>query len=240
MVMPTTLVIEKLDAIREDGKLILRAVEEIGTVVWKDDGTYAVYAPDEAARSFITAQIEKVLKAGVHSHWGKTYPDESHILYGRQLNPADRSYAQWLARQLFGPEDTFEGKKVVALTARDSSEARQQLENANRGVEFRRRADILKAGEGTIVQWLQDNGYTTNWEARSPETTDIGAEAVEAHVLVQIRSAVVPDMPSALSSDEERSLKARATAINYQAWEAKVQLDAKLQPVGQIMWRQLV
>ena len=49
-----------------------------------------------------------------------------------------------------------------------------------------------------------------------------------------------PNEPSSLSSDEERNIKSRASALGYEPWEVKVQLDESLQLVDKIKWRHLI
>ena len=100
--------------------------------------------------------------------------------------------------------------------------------------------EIGQAGERIVVQWLRSKGYIIDrWDTQSPGSTDIEAHHSQAHILVQVKSAVYPNDPPHLSSDEERNIKSRATRIGAQAYEARVQLDSNLQLLGQIMWRKL-
>lgn len=100
--------------------------------------------------------------------------------------------------------------------------------------------EIGQAGERIVVQWLRSKGYTIdNWDTQAPGSTDIEAHHSTAKILVQVKSAVNPNEPSSLSSDEERNIKSRATRINAVAWEARVQLDSSLELNGDIMWRKL-
>jgi hypothetical protein len=88
-----------------------------------------------------------------------------------------------------------------------------------------------------------DKGFTImtwNTPEQSPGSADI--EAIEAstkkRILVQVRSAIKPNVPAGLSSDEEGNLKSHATKTGVEAWEAKVQLDSSLQQ-GAVSWRRL-
>ena len=101
--------------------------------------------------------------------------------------------------------------------------------------------EIGQAGERIVVQWLKEAGYTVKmWDTESPGSTDIEAESSKGHVLlVQVKSAVHPNEPPSLSRDEERKIESRATRIGAEAWEARVQLNASLEVIGEIHWRKL-
>jgi len=99
--------------------------------------------------------------------------------------------------------------------------------------------EIGQAGEQIVNQWLRSNGYSTNLDTRLPGSTDIEAKSTNTSLLVQVKSSVQPSQPASLSADEERNIKSRATKLRYEAWEARVQLDARLQLVGQVIWRKL-
>ena len=99
--------------------------------------------------------------------------------------------------------------------------------------------DVGRAGEAVIVKELQAKGYTIiRWDTQSPGSSDIEANT-GTHLLVQVKSAVSPNVAASLSSDEERNIKSRATRIGAQAWEARVQLDSGLRN-GTVSWRHLV
>jgi Holliday junction resolvase len=100
--------------------------------------------------------------------------------------------------------------------------------------------EIGQAGERIVAQWLRGSGYTIDRvDTRSPGSTDIEARSSQKCLLVQVKSAVLPNEPSSLSSDEKRNIKSRATRIGCEAWEAGVQLDPNLRPAREITWRQL-
>jgi len=101
--------------------------------------------------------------------------------------------------------------------------------------------EIGQAGERIVVQGLKEAGYAIKrWDTQSPGSTDIEAATSKGHILlVQVKSAVHPNEPPSLSSDEERNIESRATRIGAEAWEARVQLNARLQLVGEMQWRKV-
>ena len=101
--------------------------------------------------------------------------------------------------------------------------------------------EIGQVGERIVVQRLEEAGYTIKrWDTESPGSTDIEAESSAGHILlVQVKSAVHPNEPPSLSSDEERNIESRAMRIGADAWEARVQLSASLELIGEIQWRKL-
>ena len=99
--------------------------------------------------------------------------------------------------------------------------------------------NIGQTGERIVGIYLQQKGYRTNVDTKLPGSTDIEAIGNTTSLLVQVKSAILPNTPVSLSSDEERNIKSRAANLRYEAWEAKVQLDNKLSLVGEIIWRKL-
>jgi hypothetical protein len=114
---------------------------------------------------------------------------------------------------------------------------------ANAGVYWKEQMasafDIGRAGELLVVAWLANKGYSTNIDTKGPGSTDIEARGTTASLLVQVKTAILPSLPDALSAVELRNITTRAARLGCQAWEARVQLDARLRPVGAIAWRQL-
>lgn len=101
---------------------------------------------------------------------------------------------------------------------------------------------IGQAGEGAVVAWLQSKGFTvTKWNTQAPGATDIEATTRTVSLLVQVKAAISPSEPASLSTDEAARITSRATQTGMQAWEARVQLDASLKPLGNITftWRRL-
>lgn len=101
--------------------------------------------------------------------------------------------------------------------------------------------EIGQAGERIVVLWLKEAGYTIKrWDTESPGATDIEAETSEGRVLlVQVKSAVHPNRPPSLSRNEYRRIESRAMRSKADAWEARVQLNASLELMGEIQWRRL-
>lgn len=99
--------------------------------------------------------------------------------------------------------------------------------------------DIGRIGEQIVAQELKEKGYQTNVDTKQAGATDIEAEAPTNKLLVQVRTAVLPSLPASLSALEGTELKARASQLGLQAWEAKVQLDFTLKQIGKIQWRQI-
>jgi len=98
---------------------------------------------------------------------------------------------------------------------------------------------VKLAGERAAVSWLESKGFTiAKWETRTPGSADIEAKSGK-HLLVQVRTAVQPEDPPSLTSEDEEGIISRAAKIDAEAWEARVQLDANLQLQGKIKWRKL-
>jgi hypothetical protein len=94
-------------------------------------------------------------------------------------------------------------------------------------------------GERLVAHWLAEHGYSTNLDTKAPGSTDIEARGNAKSLLVQVKSAVQPNTPDTLSSDEVRNITARAARLGFEAWEARVQLDQQQRQVGDIQWRKL-
>ena len=99
---------------------------------------------------------------------------------------------------------------------------------------------VGQAGERIVVDWLRAKRYSVDrWDTQSPGSTDIEARGTAITVLVQVKSAVAPNQPSALSRDEVAAIKSRAAKMSGEAWQAQVQLDSQLRVVGEIKWMKL-
>jgi len=99
-------------------------------------------------------------------------------------------------------------------------------------------ADIGRVGEAHVVRWLQQRGYWTNWDTKAPGATDIEARGIE-NLLVQVKAAVQPDVPAALSPAEVSAIKERAARIGFSVYSAGVTLDRTLRLVGEVQWVKL-
>jgi len=100
-------------------------------------------------------------------------------------------------------------------------------------------AEIGAAGERIVNNWLIGNNYKTNLNTRQPGSTDIEAVGPKASLLVQVKTALSPSTPADPSSDEVRNIKSRAARLGYEAWQAKVTVDANANFVGKIQWQRL-
>ena len=99
--------------------------------------------------------------------------------------------------------------------------------------------DVGTAGELAVVLWLQAKGYNiNNWDTKAPGSTDIEVAGSNLKLLVRVKSASFPKIPSSLSIAEELNITLRSFITKAQAWEARVLLNTELQPIG-IGWRKL-
>jgi hypothetical protein len=98
---------------------------------------------------------------------------------------------------------------------------------------------IGNVAERRVAYWLEDYGYSTNIGSKDPSSTEIEGRGNSRSLLVRVKSAVQPNTPDTLSTDEICSLTERAARRGWEAWEARVQLDEQLRQVGEIQWRKL-
>ena len=99
-------------------------------------------------------------------------------------------------------------------------------------------AQIGNAGERIVSAALLSMNYRTNLDTRQAGSTDIEALGARVSLLVQVKTALQPAVPADLSRDEIRNITSRAK-LGYQAWQAKVTVNADLQLVGKIEWTRL-
>ncbi len=99
--------------------------------------------------------------------------------------------------------------------------------------------DIGQTGERIVARALADKGWRTNIDTKAPGSTDIEARGTNGGLLVQVKTATSPNKPAGISSDEERNIKSRAAKLRWDAYEARVQLDANGRLIGAIGWRKL-
>jgi hypothetical protein len=95
------------------------------------------------------------------------------------------------------------------------------------------------AGEVYVTQWLQANGYACYRNTQLPGATDIEATAIQASLLVQVKTAIWPSLPADLAAEEKRAIVARATRSKRQAWLAQLQINNEGVLLGQISWTRL-
>ncbi len=99
--------------------------------------------------------------------------------------------------------------------------------------------EIGQAAERIVGRALIENGYRTNIiDTKTSASTYIQATSDNGKsALVHVKVALLPNFVPALSVEEERNIKSRASQLGYEAWEARVQLDSKFSLVGKIRWR---
>ena len=98
---------------------------------------------------------------------------------------------------------------------------------------------IGRAGEGYVVDWLKAEKYSIKWNTQTPGVTDIEAQTSSKRLLVQVKTALYPNDPDRLSTEEEKTITARAARLGAQAWEARVQVGSKLELIGNVQWRKI-
>lgn len=102
----------------------------------------------------------------------------------------------------------------------------------------RRAGEIGLAGEHAVVRQLKSWGYGVSLDTRGPGATDIVARGRGRLLLVQVKTAQTPSLPTGLSSEEARAIKSRATRLRAEPWEFRVRVNWWLEPV-RIDWRLL-
>jgi hypothetical protein len=100
-------------------------------------------------------------------------------------------------------------------------------------------AEIDKAAEQIVVEWLSEKGYFTNVATRLPGSTEIEAIGRDRKLLVLVKSSLLPYAPATMTGEEEGKIRARAAGLAYQPWEARVLLDTQLELAIEIQWRAL-
>lgn len=98
---------------------------------------------------------------------------------------------------------------------------------------------IGNIGERHVTALLTGGGYTCYRNTQQPGSTDITAKSSWANLLVQVKTSAVPNAPPQMTENERRNIKDRAKGIGFQAWCARVQINARGELVGKIEWEQL-
>ncbi len=100
--------------------------------------------------------------------------------------------------------------------------------------------EVSRAGEAHVVELLQGRRFTINaWPDQSLGGAEIEATGGRRHVLVQVRTSVLPDHPRVLSKDEADAIKARAVMCGAEPWQARVTINPDLTLSGTIAWRRV-
>ncbi len=96
-----------------------------------------------------------------------------------------------------------------------------------------------RIGEKLVAGQLRANGYTVTEGTSQPGSTDLQATKGKHTYLVQVKTAVHPNKPAFLNSDEARNLKSRATKLGYSARLARVTLNPDGQQRGKTILSKL-
>jgi Holliday junction resolvase len=99
-------------------------------------------------------------------------------------------------------------------------------------------AEIGLSGEQHVTADLVSKGYYCNRNTRLPGCTDIEATRGTFAVLVQVKTAVYPETPAILSTEEFKAITGRAKRKGWQAWLAQVQIDRFGARLGEINYVQ--
>ena len=100
-------------------------------------------------------------------------------------------------------------------------------------------ADIGNLGERYVTAWLNENGYQCYRNTQLPGSTDIEAIRRDKSLLVQVKTAVFPNLPAGLAADEKKAIVARAVRNQKEAWLAKAQVNDDGALLGEIAWVKL-
>src|ERR1700739_1168024 len=98
---------------------------------------------------------------------------------------------------------------------------------------------IGKVGEVYVSNWLAAKGYSGICNTQLPGSTDIEANGYPTSLLVQVKTAVWPNLPAEVSPAKVKAIVARATKANRQAWSARVQINDAGELLGEIAWKRL-
>jgi hypothetical protein len=111
--------------------------------------------------------------------------------------------------------------------------------------------DIEEYGERHVEEWLRANNYHCH---RSPATThshghhshaqhhgiDLEARNPDMTMMVHVRTALSPHRTHDLTENEQHGICSRAIMMGYDAWLARVQIDANGDLLEEIEWTKLV
>ena len=100
-------------------------------------------------------------------------------------------------------------------------------------------AEIGNYGERLVENFLRAEGYRCERNTQLPGSTDIEAYKGEEILLIQVKTALFPNKPDDLSSDERRNLSSRASKIGAKPGLAQLQINEQGKLVGKIRWKKL-
>ena len=86
--------------------------------------------------------------------------------------------------------------------------------------------DIGQEGEAAVVRSLGAGGWTiSNWDTQGAGATDIVAHKNGSGILVQVKTALSPNLPASPGPLESALIRARAARNGYTPWLAQVVLS---------------
>ena len=99
--------------------------------------------------------------------------------------------------------------------------------------------EIGYVGDRIVEAALLADGWGCNQDTEQTGSTDIQAQKNGCIRIVQVKTNVIPNLASALSSNEIRNIKSRASSLSCEAWLAQVRINEIAQQVGKIEWTPL-
>ncbi|HEV3439789.1 MAG TPA: hypothetical protein VG122_20655 [Gemmata sp.] len=99
--------------------------------------------------------------------------------------------------------------------------------------------EIGYIGDRIVEAAFAADGWVCDPDTKQPGSTDIQVHKNGCIRLVQVKTSVIPKLLSALSSNELRKIKSRASSLNCEAWLAQVRINEIAQQVGKTEWTSL-
>ena len=100
-------------------------------------------------------------------------------------------------------------------------------------------AEVGTTGEKHATAELRAKGWTCYRNTQLPGATDIEATGGTPALLVQVKTAVYPNLPADLSAEEKTAIVSRANRNGKDAWLAQLQINREGALVGSISWTKL-
>ena len=101
------------------------------------------------------------------------------------------------------------------------------------------RSKIEISGEQIVSDYLRSKGFNANPVEDIPGTIGLAVTGKPSNFIVNIKPVTNPKTPVITKAEEENAIKQKAAQLGFEAWEAKVVLDRKLQLKGEIEWRRI-
>jgi Holliday junction resolvase-like predicted endonuclease len=100
-------------------------------------------------------------------------------------------------------------------------------------------AEIGEIGERHVTAWLAAKGWTCYRNTQQSGATDILTTAGSPALLVQVKTALWPNVAGWPSAEERKAIVARANYNNREAWVAQLQINNDGALIGAIGWTKL-